>query len=164
MSYIVKSAHEGIIDLLKNAENLKDVLTDAYPYYAHNVAANDVGKINIYVVPGTSTGGDVLHDSPQAENLQTQFILTCDTVLQDDAGAFINIEGESLLDFEEKVLLALQERAFLGVNGVIGWRVQEIDRDIPVVIGGEGEIDYETRRFEITILVDLIYQRTNHDR
>lgn len=165
MSYIVKDVHAGIIDLLKNADNLREIITEAYSYYAYGVGANEQGKITLYVIPGPSTGEEVIHDSPQSENLRTEFTIIADTILDQDANAFQSEAetGSTLFDFEEKVLFALQERAFLGVNGVMGWRVSEIKRDEPV-IGLENEIDYETRRIEITILVDIIYQRQNHDR
>lgn len=155
---------KGLCNTLSNAQELNDTLNDVFSYYAYGRSEcfNMPGMLTISALIGDSTTEDPIHnESLQTDILPTSITLVCDTILSDDSNTNIADTGKSLLDHEYDVLRALQSDAWWNAEGSHhGWIVAGIERDVPVLLE-DGGIDPDVRRFEITLLVDVLLDRTD---
>ena len=155
---------DGLVQTLRTASELRDVLTGVFPYYAYDHAGyfSELGKMAISVLVGASQGEEFIHnESLQTDFLPTEITLVCDTKLSDDSEAFVSEDGYSLLDLEYLVIRALQSDAWWDAEGSNnGWVIAGIERDVAIPMDN-GEPDPDYRRFEITLLVDVLLDRTD---
>ena len=158
----LKTALVGLVDTLKGATEISDILIDVFPFFAQFSQGYriDSRQLTIQIEIGDSSEEQFLHnESTGTDFIPTQFILTCDTKLPSDDQILISDDGDSLLDLEYKVLRALQSVNFWSTaSDLYGWTVTSISRDVPV-LDESGAQDFDARRFVIELGVDIILDR-----
>lgn len=158
----LSATFKGLLQTLEEAPILSDILIGVFPFFAHKHGSYylEPGRIAIQLTLGDSDDEDPQHnESTGGDILPTTVGLVCDTQVADDSKIWINEDEDSLLDLEYKVIRALQSSSWWNAaTHHQGWEITQIERDA-LVLTETGEEDPDTRRFVITLTVDVLLDR-----
>jgi hypothetical protein len=153
--YPLKEVLKSLQTTLREAESLSGYLQDVYPFYANQIANPEQGKVVIHLGVEASQSDIELLDANFSQTIETAIVMLVDTVLSQDADTFDPAAANGLLDYEWRVFQALHAVESLGTPYCLVWRVEGVERDVPIVDPGSGEVDSATpiRRLQITLRV-----------